>query len=779
MDRQKELLFNVGGMHCAACSSRLERVLNGMDGIASASVSLAANSATVIPAPELSEAAREALIRQIEERAVEMGFTATPVAPEADMVDTWQEQQRETVRHLADLKARLWPEFGFTILLLLVSMGHMWGLPLPAVIDPMHSPASALNHALLQLALTLPVMWSGRNFYLVGLPNLWRLAPNMDSLVAMGTGAAFLYSLWNTVEIALGHTGKVHDLYYESAAVLITLISLGKYLEAVSRFRMSDAIGALMNLTPETALRLVSPGRSDQTEEVPVKEVRVGDYLQVKPGGRIPVDGTVTSGSSSVDASMLTGESMPVPVAEGSTVAGGTMNTTGAFVMRAERVGADTALARIITLVREAQSTKAPIARLADEVSLIFVPTVMALAVIAGLGWLYWGHAPVPEAFRIFVAVLVVACPCALGLATPISIMVATGRGAQMGVLVKNGTALELAGRLDVLVFDKTGTLTEGKPRLVSVESFDPLFDEERILSLAASLEGVSEHPLALAVTAAAEERSLRLYPVSDFDSVSGQGVSGTADLANESIPLLLGNRKLMEARGIALAAALDVDARLAALADSGATPLLLAVEGKLAGMLAVADTIRPETSGVIAELRKMGLRVIMLSGDNRRTAEAIARTAGIDEVIADVLPDGKEKVISDLQASGLRVGMVGDGINDAPALARADVGMAMGNGIDVAVEAGDIVLLGSDTASGKGLRGVVTALELSRAALRNIRENLGWAFGYNILCIPIAAGVLKLFGGPSLSPMIAGAAMAFSSVSVVLNALRLQGFGK
>ena len=392
MDRQKELLFNVGGMHCAACSSRLERVLNGMEGIASVSVSLAANSATVIPDPALSEAALEALTRQIEERAVEMGFTATPVAPEADMVDTWQEQQRETVRHLADLKARLWPEFGFTILLLLVSMGHMWGLPLPAVIDPMHSPASAFNHALLQLALTLPVMWSGRNFYLVGLPNLWRLAPNMDSLVAMGTGAAFLYSLWNTVEIALGHTGKVHDLYYESAAVLITLISLGKYLEAVSRFRMSDAIGALMNLTPETALRLVSPDGSDQTQEVPVKAVRVGDYLQVKPGGRIPVDGTVTSGSSSVDASMLTGESMPVPVSEGSAVAGGTMNTTGAFVMRAERVGADTALARIIKQVREAQSTKAPIARLADEVSLVFVPTVMALAVIAGLGWLYWGH---------------------------------------------------------------------------------------------------------------------------------------------------------------------------------------------------------------------------------------------------------------------------------------------------------------------------------------------------------------------------------------------------
>lgn len=779
MDQQKEVLFTVGGMHCAACSSRLERVLNGMDGVQSATVSLAANSATVVPDPALSESDTEALVHQIEERAVDMGFTATPVAPEADMVDTWEAQQKETVGQLATLKARLWPEFGFTILLLLVSMGHMWGLPLPAIIDPMHSPESALNHALLQLVLTLPVLWSGRHFYLTGLPNLWRLTPNMDSLVAMGTGAAFLYSLWNTVEVALGHTGKVMDLYYESAAVLISLISLGKYLEAVSRFRMSDAIGALMNLTPETALRLPAPDKADQAEEVPVKVVRVGDYLQVKPGGRIPVDGVVTNGASSVDASMLTGESMPVPVGVGSSVAGGTMNTTGSFIMRAERVGADTALSRIIKLVREAQSSKAPIARLADDVSLIFVPTVMALAVIAGAGWLYWGHVPVSEAFRIFVAVLVVACPCALGLATPISIMVATGRGAQMGVLVKNGTALELAGRLEVLVFDKTGTLTEGKPHLLAAESFDPLFDEERILGYAASLEGVSEHPLALAVTSAAEERNLHLYPVSDFASVSGLGVFGNVDLENESIPLLLGNKRLMEERQVSFDAVKDLDARLAELSDSGATPLLLAVNGRLVGMLAVADTIRPETAGVVKELRQLGLRVIMLSGDNRRTAEAIAKSAGIDEVIADVLPDGKEKVISELQAAGLRVGMIGDGINDAPALARADVGMAMGNGIDVAVEAGDIVLLGSDTRSGKGLRGVVTALELSRAALRNIRENLGWAFGYNILCLPIAAGVLKIFGGPSLSPMIAGAAMAFSSVSVVLNALRLRRFGK
>jgi len=770
MDQQKEVLFTVGGMHCAACSSRLERVLNGMDGVQSATVSLAANSATVVPDPALSESDTEALVHQIEERAVDMGFTATPVAPEADMVDTWEAQQKETVGQLATLKARLWPEFGFTILLLLVSMGHMWGLPLPAIIDPMHSPESALNHALLQLVLTLPVLWSGRHFYLTGLPNLWRLTPNMDSLVAMGTGAAFLYSLWNTVEVALGHTGKVMDLYYESAAVLISLISLGKYLEAVSRFRMSDAIGALMNLTPETALRLPAPDKADQAEEVPVKVVRVGDYLQVKPGGRIPVDGVVTSGASSVDASMLTGESMPVPVGVGSSVAGGTMNTTGSFIMRAERVGADTALSRIIKLVREAQSSKAPIARLADDVSLIFVPTVMALAVIAGAGWLYWGHVPVSEAFRIFVAVLVVACPCALGLATPISIMVATGRGAQMGVLVKNGTALELAGRLDVLVFDKTGTLTEGKPRLLAAESFDPLFDEERILGYAASLEGVSEHPLALAVTSAAEERNLHLYPVSDFASVSGLGVSGNVDLENESIPLLLGNKRLMEERQVSFDAVKDLDARLAELSDSGATPLLLAVNGRLVGMLAVADTIRPETAGVVKELRQLGLRVIMLSGDNRRTAEAIAGQIGIDAVVADVLPNDKEAVVRRLSEYG-KVAMVGDGINDAPALTRADVGIAIGAGADVALDAADVVLMKSS------LLDVPAAIRLSRQVLRNIHENLFWAFLYNCIGIPIAAGALIPIFGLQLNPMFGAAAMSLSSFCVVMNALRLNLF--
>ncbi|MEG2140431.1 MAG: heavy metal translocating P-type ATPase, partial [Bilophila sp.] len=778
MSRNNELRFAISGMHCASCSSRLERALNGMDGVVSASVSLAANTVVVLPATTDTQALTEHIVT----RTSELGFSATPLTPQDDALDGWELQQKQAVDHLATLKSRLWPEFVFTALLLLVSMGHMWGLPLPAVIDPTHSPASAFNHALLQLVLTLPVLWSGRAFYRTGLPNLWRLSPSMDSLVALGTGAAFLYSLWNTLEVALGQSAKVMDLYYESAAVLITLISLGKYFEALSRFRMSDAIGALMHLTPETALKLTpaapatTPSVPESTAaalselealpvtlaeavmatttglpadalavgvtEIPVSAVQVGDLLQVRPGARIPVDGVVTAGESSVDASMLTGESMPVPVTVGTFVAGGTMNTTGAFVMQAERIGADTALARIIRLVREAQSSKAPIARLADDVSLVFVPAVMALALLAGLGWFFFGHAPVSEALRIFVAVLVVACPCALGLATPISIMVATGRGAQLGVLVKTGTALELAGRLDVVVFDKTGTLTLGKPRLTHIEPLTsaPAGAEDEVLRLAASLEAVSEHPLAQAITDAATERKLALYPIRDFVNASGRGIRGLVEREGKTVTLLLGNRLLLQENAVSFATIPQLDAQLAALADTGVTPLLLALDRQAIGILAVADTIRPEAPSVVQELHALGLRVIMLSGDNRRTALAIAASAGIDEVFADVLPEGKEQVITELQAAGLRVGMVGDGINDAPALARADVGMAMGSGIDVAVEAGDIVLLGSG-ASGNGLRGVVTALALSRAALTNIRENLFWAFGYNILCLPVAAG--------------------------------------
>ena len=586
----------------------------------------------------------------------------------------------------------------------------------------------------------------------------------MDSLVAVGTGAALLYSLWSTLEIAVATSpAEAHQavmgLYYESAGMLVALISLGKYLEAVSRTRTSEAIRGLMELTPEQAERVLPDG---SVKEIAVRAVMPGDRLLIKPGSRIPVDGTVVEGSSALDMSSLTGESMPVDVTEGDEVSAGTLNISGSFVMEARRVGADTSLARIIHLVREAQGSKAPIAGLADRISLYFVPAVMAVATAAALAWLFFGDLPFGDALRVFVAVLVVACPCALGLATPMSIMVATGRGAQLGVLMKNGTALESSGHLDTIVFDKTGTLTEGSPRLVSLHVEG--MSEQDALWLAASLEAVSEHPLARAVLEAAGERGISASPVEGFLAVGGSGVTGSVNGRN----LLLGNERLLSEHGVELAA--EQKSRVAALADDGQTPLLLAEDGVLVAMLGVADPLREETPAVIRELRSMGCRVMMLSGDNERTARAVAARAGIDDVVAGVRPDGKEQVISRLQSEGRRVGMVGDGINDAPALARADVGMAMGSGIDVAMEAGDVVLL-------RGLPGVVTALGLGRATLANIRLSLFWAFAYNVLLVPVAAGVLLLFGGPAMSPMLAGAAMSLSSVSVVLNALRLRHF--
>ena len=541
--------------------------------------------------------------------------------------------------------------------------------------------------------------------------------------------------------------------------MLIALISLGKYLEAVSRTRTSEAIRGLMELTPEQVERMLPDGG---VREIPVRAVMPGDRLLIKPGSRIPVDGVVSEGSSALDMSSLTGESMPVDVAEGDEVSAGTLNISGAFVMEARRVGSDTALARIIHLVREAQGSKAPIAGLADRISLYFVPAVMAVATLAALSWLLFGGLPFGDALRVFVAVLVVACPCALGLATPMSIMVATGRGAQLGELMNNGTALQASGHRDPIVFDKTGTLTEGSPRMVGLHTEG--VDENEALTLAASLEAVSEHPLARAVMEEAGRRNLAAEPVENFLAVGGAGVTGRVN-GREA---LLGNEKLLAEHGVTLSEAQK--SLIRSLADDGQTPLLLARDGALVAVLGVADPLREETPGVIRELRTMGCRVMMLSGDNERTARAVAARAGIDDVVAGVLPDGKEKVISRLQSEGRRVGMVGDGINDAPALARADVGMAMGSGIDVAMEAGDVVLL-------RGLPGVKTALGLGRATLSNIRLSLFWAFAYNVLLVPVAAGVLLLFGGPAMSPMLAGAAMSLSSVSVVLNALRLRTF--
>ena len=762
MNNNPEILrFRIDGMACGACSARSQKALCKMKDIDSATVSLADGTAQVRPAEGALDNGLDAFIQEVTDRVDKLGFKASYIPPDVDEHDLWESEQEKTRADLAVRRRHLVTEFIFAVPLVVVAMGSHWGMPLPAWLSPHDSP---LIFALFQLLLTLPIIWSGRDFYRHGIPLLLRGAPNMDSLVAMGTGAALLYSLWSTLEIAAAASPEeahqaVMGLYYESAGMLIALISLGKYLEAVSRTRTSEAIRGLMELTPEQVERMLPDG---SVKEIPVRAVMPGDRLLIKPGSRIPVDGVVDSGASSLDMSSLTGESMPVDVAEGDEVNAGTLNISGAFVMEARRVGSDTALARIIHLVREAQGSKAPIAGLADRISLYFVPAVMAVATAAALAWLFFGDLPFGDALRVFVAVLVVACPCALGLATPMSIMVATGRGAQLGVLMKNGTALEASGHLDTIVFDKTGTLTEGSPRLVSLHAEG--MDENEALALAASLEAGSEHPLAKAVLGEAEKRGLATSAVEDFRAVGGAGVTGRAD----GHELLLGNERLLADHGVTLSS--EQKALVVSLADDGQTPLLLARDGALVSVFGVADPLREETLGVIRDLRAMGCRVMMLSGDNERTARAVASRAGIDDVVAGVLPDGKEKVVARLQSEGRRVGMVGDGINDAPALARADVGMAMGSGIDVAMEAGDVVLL-------RGLPGVKTALGLGRATLSNIRLSLFWAFAYNVLLVPVAAGVLLLFGGPAMSPMLAGAAMSLSSVSVVLNALRLRSF--
>lgn len=752
----------ITGMHCASCSSRIERALGLVPGVAHAAVNLATAEGTVTFAadadvPNVTEAALQ--------RIREMGFDASPVRPDADMGQTWREEQEATRDRLATMRRQLLPMFFFAVPLFIISMGHMVGMPLPRWLDPMSEP---LNFALVQLLLTIPVVGLGRQFYKSGVSGLLRGSPNMDSLVAVGTGAAFLYSLWNTVEILLGvepHQRSM-DLYYESCAILLTMISLGQYMEALSRQRTSDAIGSLMQLAPATALLL----EDGQPREIPVAEVKPGDLLLVRAGSRIPVDGVVTKGTSSVDLSLLTGESMPVSVESGDSLTGGSINGSGILTMRAVHVGQDTMLSRIIRLVREAQGSKAPIANLADRVSFYFVPAVIALAVLSAAAWMIFGHEPLSVALRIFVAVLVIACPCAMGLATPTSIMVATGRGAQLGVLVKNGAALEQAGKLTALAVDKTGTLTTGKPRLVDILPLGGM-PAETLLALAAALEARSEHPLAHAVLEAARERNIMPAQAEEPEVFPGLGMRGTVPYDGSSHIVSLGNKALMERLEARVPEGTLLDAQLDALADQGKTPLLLAVDGSVQAILALADVLRPESASVVRRLREAGLRVVMLSGDNERTARAVAREAGIDEVVAGVLPHQKEETVSRLQAEGFCVGMVGDGINDAPALARADVGMAVGTGVDVSVEAGDIILMRN------GMEAVLTALALSRAAMRNIRQNLFWAFGYNVLGLPVAAGVLHIFGGPTLSPMLAGTAMALSSTSVVLNALRLRWF--
>ncbi|WP_243438623.1 heavy metal translocating P-type ATPase [Fundidesulfovibrio soli] len=739
----------IGGMHCASCSSRIEKVVGAVEGVDSIRVNLATETG------ELTLSPTGPSLEIVTAKIAELGFSATPLAAEDESV--FETQQKAQADRLEAQRRALIPQLVLGGLELLVAMGPMVGLALPGFLAPEHSPAA---YALLQLALTAPLLWLGRRFYLDGVPALLRGGPTMDSLIALGTGAAFLASLWSTLEIVLGINPHhaVHGLYYESAAVIVALISLGKYLEARSRSKTAEAVRALMRLAPETATRIGADGA--QTV-VPVKQVRPGDTLLVRPGERVPVDGEVIEGASEVDESMLTGESLPVAKKPGDQLAAGTMNALGALTMRALKVGRDTMLARIIALVRDAQGSKAPIASLADTVSLYFVPIVMALAVLAGLAWLLAGEGWA-FSLRIFVSVMVIACPCAMGLATPTSIMVGTGRGARLGVLIKSGQALQAASEVGAVVMDKTGTLTLGKPVLTDVLPA-PGTAAEILLAHAAAVEALSAHPLGQAVVQAAQARGLALPFASGAQATPGSGVGG--NIGGRLVQV--GRPGWLAGQGVEISP--DMLAEGERLSAEAKTPLFVVEGGRLLGILAVADAIRPEAPETVRRLREMGLRVVMLTGDNQRTADAVAAQAGVEEVSAEVPPEGKAARVAELQAQGLKVAMVGDGINDAPALAKADVGVSMGTGIDVAIETGDVVLMRGD------LRGVLTAIGLSRATVRNIRQNLFWAFAYNVLGIPVAAGVLHAFGGPTLSPMIAGAAMAMSSVSVVSNALRLR----
>lgn len=746
VDPFEKQLLEIEGMTCATCALTVEKALSRVEGVHQASVNLATEKASVSYDPaQVSLADIATAVEKAGYKAV-LPQTNSPVSA----VDSKEQNQ-------SDLWSRFIWSTVFTLPLLYIAMGPMLpggGLPLPAFL---HQP---LTFALVQLFLTLPVMYIGRAFYQKGFKTLFAGHPNMDSLIAVGTSAALVQGLIMTVLIARGQADLSHghpELYFESAAVILTLITLGKHMEALSKGWTSDAIKKLMNLAPKTA-RLIRDG---QEVTLPLEQVQVGDVLQVRPGEQIPVDGKVLQGQSTVDESMLTGESLPVKKAVGDSVVGATLNQHGAFQMQATKVGADTTLAQIIRLVEEAQGSKAPIAQLADRVSAVFVPIVMVLALLSGLAWWTLGQEPWIFSLSITISVLVIACPCALGLATPTAIMVGTGKGAENGLLFKSGQAVEVLQKVDTIVFDKTGTITQGKPQVTDMTVFSSATEEE-VLQLAASAEQYSEHPLAQALLKSAEDAGLSLLPSQDFQALSGRGLS--VKIAEQTI--LLGNEKLMKESGIALGSAI---ATAETYANQAKTPVYLAADGHLLVVIAIADQVKPSSHAAIQALHQMGLEVVMLTGDNEKTAQAIADQVGIDTVISQVLPEDKANQVKALQAQGKQVAMVGDGINDAPALAQAEVGIAIGSGTDVAIETADLVLMHSD------LMDVPKAVRLSQLTMKTIKQNLFWAFAYNVIGIPIAMGLLHLFGGPLLNPMLAGAAMALSSVSVLLNALRLR----
>ena len=732
--------FKVEGMTCSACASRVERVTKKAEGVISSSVNFATEKLNITFDEDIIN------IKEIKAIVEKAGYNL--------IIDEKNSNEKNKLPEYKVLWYRFILSIIFTVPLLIISMGHMVGMHLPNFIDPM---ANSMNFAITQLILTIPVMIIGYRFYIIGYKNLFKLSPNMDSLIAIGTSAAFIYGLFAIYKINLGENHYAMHLYFESAAVILTLITLGKYLEAVSKGRTSEAIKKLMGLAPKTANII----RNNKEMNVPIEEVIVGDIVIVKPGEKLPVDGEVIEGNTSIDESMLTGESMPVEKNAGSKVVGASINKSGFIKYKATKVGDDTALAQIIKLVEDAQGSKAPIAKLADVISSYFVPTVICLAIIASLAWYFYGESTI-FSLTIFISVLVIACPCALGLATPTAIMVGTGKGAENGVLIKGGEALETAYKVKTIVFDKTGTITEGKPKVTDIVTSN--LSEDEILILSASAEKASEHPLGEAIVREAEEKSLTLKNIDEFKSIVGHGI----EVKIEDKQIILGNKKLMDDRNIELG---EFEAKSNSLAEEGKTPMFLAVNNKLEGIIAVADTVKENSKKAIEVIHSMGINVAMITGDNVKTANAIAKEVGIDIVLAEVLPEDKANEVKKLQQGNIKVAMVGDGINDAPALVQADIGIAIGSGTDVAIESADIVLMRSD------LLDVIKAIQLSKETIKNIKQNLFWAFAYNTLGIPVAMGVLHIFGGPLLNPMIAAGAMSLSSVSVLLNALRLRNF--
>ena len=736
----KSYSLKVEGMTCSACANRVERVTKKADGVINSSVNFATEKLNITFDEDKIN------INKIKEIVQKSGYNL--------VIDEKKDISEKKIPEYKKLWYRFILSIVFTVPLLIISMGHMVGMHLPEFIDPMMNP---MNFAIAQLILTVPVMIFGYRFYIVGFRNLFKLSPNMDSLIAIGTSAAVIYGFFAIYKISIGNTDYAMHLYFESAAVILTLITLGKYLEAVSKGKTSEAIKKLMGLAPKTANII----RNNNEMVVPIEEVMVGDIVIVKPGEKLPVDGEVVEGNTSIDESMLTGESLPVEKEIGSKVVGASINKSGFIKYKATKVGDDTALAQIIKLVEDAQGTKAPIAKLADVISAYFVPTVITLAIIAALGWYISGESTV-FALTIFISVLVIACPCALGLATPTAIMVGTGKGAENGVLIKGGEALEAAYKIETIVFDKTGTITEGKPKVTDIITKN-LSDDE-VLILAASAEKGSEHPLGEAIVRAAEEKNLEFKNIEEFKAIAGHGI----EVKIEGKVIILGNKKLMLDKNIDLE---NFEEKSNKLAEEGKTPMFLSINNNLEGIVAVADTVKENSKKAIDAIHKMGIKVAMITGDNERTAKAIAKEVGIDIILAEVLPEDKANEVKKLQEGNKKVAMVGDGINDAPALVQADIGIAIGSGTDVAMESADIVLMRSD------LLDVIKAIQLSKATINNIKQNLFWAFAYNVLGIPVAMGILHIFGGPLLNPMIAAGAMSLSSVSVLLNALRLRNF--